>query len=292
MKQRMVAASLACLTAVTLFGFHTAVHAAEVVHFTSAVLPPTAFKLKRAKAQGKELELEPGFPVWGHLSKPAGAGPFPAVVLMHGCSGIIPTYMRWASQLTELGYVTLILDSFRPRSLLDVCKDPMGAASPNIRAMDAHGTLAYLQGLPIVNPTRIGVIGWSHGGNSALAAVNTDGVTAQLTQRFKTAIAFYPYCFSGGDYNLSTLILLGEADEWSPLSRCQELKAKSKNGGTAIEIASYPGVFHAFDVAELEQGKLSQGMFGKSYWLQYDAEAHKDARGRVKSFLARYLTQR
>ena len=94
--ERAIVLIAGCLAAMMLFGFQAAVHAAEVVHFTSAVLPPTAFKLKRAKAQGKELELEPGFPVWGHLSKPTGAGPFPAVVLMHGCSGIFPTHVRWA----------------------------------------------------------------------------------------------------------------------------------------------------------------------------------------------------
>ena len=290
MTSRMSTLTLACLAAMMLSGFQAPVHATDVVHFTTAVLPPSPFKLRQAKAQGKELKQELGVPLWGHLSKPAGTGPFPAVVLMHGCAGIHPTHARWASQLTELGYVTLILDSLRPRSVFNVCKEPMGIVSPQTRALDAHGALAYLQGLPFVDRARIGVVGWSHGGNSALAAVNNIGITAQLPRRFKATIVFYPYCFSGGDYDLPILILLGEADEWSPLNRCQELKAQSRNGGASIELISYPGVFHAFDVPELQQGLSLEGQLGRTYWLQYNKEAHEDAAERVKLFLAEHLS--
>ncbi len=101
MTSRMTMLPLACFAAMMLSGFQAPVHATEIVHFTSEVLPPSALKLRQAKAQGKELKREPGFPLWGHLNKPSGPGPFPAVVLMHGCSGIRPTHARWASQLTR-----------------------------------------------------------------------------------------------------------------------------------------------------------------------------------------------
>ena len=292
MTSRLTTFALACLAAMMLLAIQASVHATDVVHFTSAVLPPSPFKLRQAKAQGKELKQEPGLPLWGHLNKPAGTGPFPAVVLMHGCAGIRPTYARWASQLTELGYVTLILDSLGPRSVFNVCKTPLKIASPQTRAFDAHGALAYLQGLPFVDGARIGVVGWSHGGNSVLAAVNNSGTTAKLPQRFKAAIAFYPYCIGWGDYILPTLILLGEADEWGPLSQCQMLKAQSKNGGALIELVAYPGVFHAFDVLELKNGLSVEGLYGKTYWLQYNKKAHEDAAKRVRSFLAEHLSPR
>ena len=292
MTSRMATLALACSAAMMFSELQAPVHASEVVHFTSAVLPPTPFKLRRAEAQGIALKQEPGFPLWGRLSKPAGPGPFPAVVLMHDCAGIRPTDERWASQLTDLGYVTLMLDSFGPRNALNVCKDHVGIVSPNIRALDAHGALAYLQGLAFVDRARIGVIGWSHGGNSVLATVNNAGISARLPQRFKAAIAFYPYCFGGGDFDLPTLILLGEADEWTPLSQCQELKARSQNGGAAIELIAYPGAFHAFDVSELQQGRSIEGPHGRTYWIQYNKEAHEDAAERVRSFLGEHLSPR
>ncbi len=265
MRLRIATLTLAGFAAMMLVGFQAPVHASQVVHFTSAVLSPSPFKLRHAKAQGTELKQEPGFPLWGHLSKPIGTDPFPAVVLMHGCAGIHPTQVRWASQLTELGYVALILDSLGPRSVFNVCKEPMGIASPNMRALDAHGALAYLQGLAFVDRARIGIVGWSHGGNSALAAVDNVGITARLPQRFNAAIAFYPYCFGGGDYDLPILILLGEADEWGPLEKCEELKAQNQNGGATIELIAYPGAFHAFDVPELQPGRSVEGPYGRTY---------------------------
>ena len=125
-----------------------------------------------------------------------------------------------------------------------------------------------------------------------MAAVNNIGITARLPQRFTAAIAFYPYCFGGGDYKLPTLILLGEADEWGPLNQCQELKAQSPNGGASIELIIYPGAFHAFDVSELQRGLSVEGLYGRTYWLQYNKEAHEDAAERFKSFLAEHLSLR
>ena len=154
MTSRIARLALACLGSLMVSGLQASVRASEVVHFTSAILPPSAFKLRQAESQGKELKQEPGLPLWGRLDKPAGTGPFPAVVLMHGCTGVRPTHERWAAQLTELGYVTLILDSLSPRRVGDICKDPMGVASPNIRALDAYGALAHLQELPFVDRAR------------------------------------------------------------------------------------------------------------------------------------------
>jgi dienelactone hydrolase len=48
----------------------------------------------------------------GHLYRPDGPGPFPAVVALHGCGGIGPHLHRWAQTLQQWGYVALLVDSF------------------------------------------------------------------------------------------------------------------------------------------------------------------------------------
>ena len=62
----------------------------------------------------------------GYLAKPEGDGPFPAVVLMHGCGGLEKNTSHrtvWrgisshAALLNDNGYVTLILDSSSPRRM-------------------------------------------------------------------------------------------------------------------------------------------------------------------------------
>jgi hypothetical protein len=95
--------------------------ASEEVHFNSAGVPPSPFKIKQAKAKGIELKPKPGIELVGKLSKPRGAGSFPAVVLLHSCSGIRPYQDRWSTKLAQWGYVALQVDSFGPRDIVETC---------------------------------------------------------------------------------------------------------------------------------------------------------------------------
>src|SRR5262245_5229087 len=65
----------------------------------------------------------------GYLVRPAGAGPFPAVVALHGCSGLwgrknnvlSRRHADWGERLVAAGYVVLFPDSFNPRGVRSVC---------------------------------------------------------------------------------------------------------------------------------------------------------------------------
>src|ERR1700704_732887 len=64
----------------------------------------------------------------GLLYRPDGAGPFPAVVGMHNCGGLVNTsgtvatrYRDWAQQLVKAGFVVLFPDSFGSRGLGNQC---------------------------------------------------------------------------------------------------------------------------------------------------------------------------
>src|SRR5207253_6723 len=70
------------------------------------------------------------------LFAPAGAGPFPAVVVLHGCDGVGRHDRLWARQLAAWGYVALIVDSFRPRGMITVCNHGM-LVPPQLQALDA-----------------------------------------------------------------------------------------------------------------------------------------------------------
>ena len=61
-------------------------------------------------------------PLTGYLYRPAGPGPFPAVVALHGCNGLFARNGRiqsrnadWADRLNEAGIAVLYPDSFNPR---------------------------------------------------------------------------------------------------------------------------------------------------------------------------------
>jgi hypothetical protein len=97
------------------------------------------------------------------LFAPMGAGPFPALVVLHGCNGVGRHERLWAQQLTAWGYVAIVVDSLRPRDMSTVCNQGM-LVPPELQALDGFNAANYLRAQPNVAGERVGVIGFSHGG--------------------------------------------------------------------------------------------------------------------------------
>src|SRR5215475_2406356 len=76
--------------------------------------------------------------------RPEGAGPFPAVVLMHGCGGISPSNHEWSRWFRDEGYVALLVDSWTPRKVGTSCSPDLPDIPNTERFDDAIGALRYL----------------------------------------------------------------------------------------------------------------------------------------------------
>ena len=59
----------------------------------------------------------------GELQFPPGAGPFPAIILAHGCAGNGYAESTWTPLLHQWGYATFVVDSFGGRGITSVCSD-------------------------------------------------------------------------------------------------------------------------------------------------------------------------
>ncbi|MBV9289195.1 MAG: dienelactone hydrolase family protein [Hyphomicrobiales bacterium] len=213
----------------------------------------------------------------GYLMKPAGQGPFPAVVLLHTCLGLPANRRAIESELTGWGYVALFVDDFSTRGLKETCAVdfPDGVA-------DAYGALAFLAGEPFVDPARIAAIGYSQGADTALALASGRFAGAYALRpglAFKAAAAFYPPCANrgGAAMRISTLILVGQADEVTPAADCETL-ARGQTGAVALHV--YAGAPHGFDNPEFGAGKLVLGMR-----LAYDRAAAVKASAELRRFL-------
>ena len=77
-----------------------------------------ALALVASQASAEAITLGPDR-IPARVLKPAGSGPFPAVVIMHDCSGLGPGSSgapgRWSRELVARGYVVLMPDSFSTR---------------------------------------------------------------------------------------------------------------------------------------------------------------------------------
>ena len=218
--------------------------AREWVEFASATTP-TPFALKRAEAQGIELKQEPAAPLRGLLVRPEGKGPFPTVILLHGCDGIQPFQEQWTDDLAALGYIALLVDSHGPSGIGDDC--PNWPPTANSRAFDAYGALRYLRGLPDVDAARIGVLGWDTGGRAAMAVLEVNGVQQLVPERFAAGVALYPIGVARPPVSAPALILIGDKDDCSPAARFERAAREGGPSPIPLQVELVTDATHGFD---------------------------------------------
>lgn len=233
-------------------------------------------------------------PAW--FSKPDGAGPFPAIMLLHGCHGLTPIVLRaslgWAQFLNAHGYATLIVDSFTPRDIHLICAGPRDQSASVIgeRTIDAYAAAYYLAGRADIKANAIGGIGFSNGAwvllNAASAYPTIEPLRRRLAARghFAAFAPMYPSCkhFYGTTFVLPLLIQIGTGDDWTPSSSCDYLVQQMPAGGPELRYRTYAGATHAFD-----EDAPQRNVLGHS--IRYDAQATEAARREILDFFGKYL---
>ena len=249
--------------------------------------PPLAEELVKFEAAARRLEQNGGheaFPIQGYLTRPRGKGPFPAVVLLHSCLGMPADKRSIGEMIAGWGYVALFVDDFSTRGLTETCSIDFKEA-----LSDAYGALAFLSQLPYIDRTRIAVVGYSQGADTALEIASSrslSGFAGLDGAKFKAAAAFYPPCANQPDARLdmATLILVGELDEVTPAADCRRLAERQT--GSGVRLVVYPGARHLFDDPAFALGKRLDGMF-----LQYDRTAAEQSRAELRDFLSAKLAR-
>jgi dienelactone hydrolase len=260
-----------CVGAAALFGLAargSPVLAEALVKFMSAA-PPA------------QIEAQSGL-IQGYLTKPKGAGPFPAVVLLHSCLGLPAARRSMADTFAGWGYVALFVDDFTTRGVKETCAVDFNEALP-----DAYGALGFLSMLPYVDPARIAAIGFSQGADTALKiASRPTGSTSVNDPAFKAVAAFYPPCDNVANSRLQipTLILVGAMDDVTPAADCERLAGRQAGG--VVKLVVYPRARHGFDNPEFGDGARRLGM-----WLAYDRGAAQQSRAKLRDFLAARLAR-
>jgi dienelactone hydrolase len=265
--------------------FAQVVRADDLVRFESASYRVGELTQRLARLRGETIAPQPAPTIEGYLSKPDGDGPFPAVVSLHGCSGLSSSSrMAEADFFNALGYVSFVVDSFSTRRIVEACVSPI----PN-RHADALGALRYLSKLPFVDAKRIALIGRSQGGIVALQVASTQPVEVYDMPEglaYKAIVAFYPFCGAATEeLAIPALIMIGDADDWTPAKECERWMAQRAGRGAPVKLIVYPGAHHAFDAPITGDGMT---MFGHK--LKYDPQATKHATNAVQEFLRQYLT--
>ena len=273
---------------------------------------------------------------------PVPDGGFPAIIALHGCGGMYATRAGRENDLAERmalraepllreGWAVLFVDSFRMRGVREVCTIPRGASrvtkravgnrlardpgflrgasvTPARRRLDALGALAYLAARPAIARDRIALVGWSHGGSTALQAANVrDRAVAGFFQRrdappiFRAVVAFYPGCAAplraGEQYRSGapTRIHIGVLDDWTPAAACVELGTAMAARAEDFVVTTYAGSHHAFDSPAgtlVHRTDVPNGVHpGQGVHVGPNPDAREAANASVREFLRARLAR-
>lgn len=194
------------------------------------------------------------------LYKPDGDGPFPVVVGLHGCEGLlnasgVPSarYRDWAQRLNAAGFAVVYPDSFGSRGLSgSQCTSRSRAVRPDReRVGDVLASRVWLHEQSWVTGERISLLGWSNGGIAALWAVRPRLKPKDGKPDFRSAVALYPGCRrllqTEWSTRVPTLLLLAGADDHSRPADCIQMVAGAKGRSARAVTHVYAGAHHDFD---------------------------------------------
>lgn len=231
---------------------------------------------------------------------PPGPGPFPAVLLFHGCGGVRRIMQAYADAAAKVGVAAIIVDSHTPRgidyeaALAQVCTGRRLWARE--RAADVHAALAVARDDPRIDSDRLALAGWSHGGWTLLDAFALqasgeapDGLDEPPQGAFdgvKAVFLVYPYVSGPAlarrrDVQPPAPVsaVLVEDDAMASDADAAEVLAAMKRRGATVSWSTLGGVTHGFDEPDHHPDSK----------LRYDAEATERTRADFIATLQRHL---
>ena len=240
----------AALTAILAGSPHAQTARVEIHPFASTTLKDPEFL--SGGGGGKEVTIA------GELRLPKGSGDkVPAVILLHGSGGLggtISPVDEWSRELNQLGIAAFAVDSFSGRGIISTQEDQTQLGRLAM-VVDAYRALELLANDIRIDPTRIAVMGFSRGGQSALYSAMTRLYQAKGPSnnlRFAAHIAFYPDCMTTyrNDTEVNGVpirILHGTLDDYNPIAPCRDYVGRLVSADRDAKLIEFPDGPHVFD---------------------------------------------
>lgn len=207
------------------------------------------------------------------ILKPEGEGPFPVFIQFHGCGGKKALQSDWAAVANDSGWAAIVVDSYRHRRISTMEAYTTVCTGLQLwgqeRAGDLYAAMEWARRQPWVDPNRIVIAGWSHGGWTALDAMtlrpneeaqrvtHLSGLPDEPLKGLAGAFLVYPFAGPGAmapgrglRVDVSPLALVGLADVIVGGRGLAATLRRTKTPGKPIEIVELEDATHAFDEKE------------------------------------------
>lgn len=237
---------------------------------------PATPRVTFVQFQSPNLAAPPGtlLTIKGKLSVPTtpskkclpSSGKRPAVLILHGSSGVDARGDFYEAALNAAGFATLQIDMWEARGVTGIANRPQ---LPVLTYPDAFSALGYLAAQPGIDASRVAVLGFSWGGVLAL------GTAEQLYagqfgggRRFAAHVAHYPVCYGANNASIvapyspaqagtqflnltgaPVLVQIGSEDDYdNGTAHCTALAQEvNPSNNHVVEVVPYPGAYHAWD---------------------------------------------
>jgi len=218
-----------------------------------------------------------GKPVSEYHCVPNGAGPHPAVVMLHGASQRKDSgnaeYEKMCGKLADLGYYVEFIEYYSQTDAVGPGEPVQMKEDFPIWLAEIHSGLDALDKNPSVDPRRVAMMGFSLGSFLSLSAgAINPGQIAAIVEYYGGLPENLQY---GAKSMPPTLILHGDKDVLVPVAMAYTLDELLTKEKRPHEMKIYEGANHAFNFPELP------------FW--YNADDAQDAWNRSVKFLAANL---
>ena len=243
------------------------------------ITPSPSVTCTEDTANGKLLYQSGARSYSGNMFRPAGSGPFPAMLVLHTSAGLGEHELAYGRWLADQGYVALAPDYFTPVSVTRQSFDPNTLQADAVRE-DLARAIDCLRSLAYVDKARVGAVGFSLGGYFALALGTRADVRAVIgyyagvcKPADDLCPARYPTATVAAQMRAPVLLLHGDADTTVPFAFIRATQDILMGAGKISQLVPYAGVQHAFDFGSRASNP------------GYDARATADAQARSLAFL-------
>jgi dienelactone hydrolase len=199
---------------------------------------------------------------------PQGTNKFPTVIALHGSGGDHLSMSGPASQLAEQGFAVYVLHYFDRTGVVEIEKSALVRHFP-VWMKTLWDAVSFVEQQAAVEPSRIGLIGFSLGGYLAVCG-------AAIDPRIKVVVEF----FGGFPKEMKwfmrrlcpMLILHGESDPIIPVSEAYYLREILQSKNIPYEMQIYPGAGHGFDGVTWMDAKVRSLTFLRKYLADTNGE--------------------